>query len=351
MKNFERILIIQTAFVGDVILITPLIRAVRSLYPHATIDALVIPETAGVLANNPYIDKTLTFDKRANKLGAFIRSLREIRRRKYDLAISPHSSTTTAYLMWLGGVRERLGFDRWHAARYLTMKVPHLENVHKIKKNLHLLSALIDRDFDMQSELYPDRCAREKAESIIRDLDFPGRPIVGIAPGSVWNTKRWPQEHYRALAEKLFEARFNLVFIGSHDERALCQRIIDDSGVRAPDVAGELSLLESAAVIELCDLLICNDSGALHMAGAMKTRVFAFFGPTVQSIGYFPFREGDLVFEVDMACRPCSSHGGGRCPLGHHLCMKDIAPEQVFAKVVERFGSQSNKHRQTRLEG
>jgi len=100
-----------------------------------------------------------------------------------------------------------------------------------------------------------------------------------------------------------------------------------------------MSILESAAVVGLCDLMICNDSGALHMANAMKTDVFAFFGPTVQSIGYFPFRETDFVFELNMECRPCSSHGGRKCPLGHHLCVKDISPETVFDKVVERFST------------
>jgi heptosyltransferase-2 len=348
MKRFRKILVIQTAFIGDVILITPLIRAVRSMFPNATIDALVIPETREVLDNNPNLDGILTFDKRANKLLAFFRALAKIRRRKYDLAISPHSSTTTAYLMWLGGIGERLGFDRWHAARYLTMKVPHLDDVHKTVKNLHLLSALTDRRFEIQTELYPDEGAREKAERSVGERHFADRPTIAIAPGSVWNTKRWPEENYKRLAAELFEARFNLIFIGSRDERSLCERIISGSGAAAVNVAGQTSVLESAAVIGECDLLISNDSGALHIANAMRTDVFAFFGPTVRSIGYFPFRDRDHVFEVDMECRPCSSHGGNKCPLGHHLCMKNISPQSVFDKVMEHFGSREDSRRHSK---
>ncbi|MCB0751260.1 MAG: glycosyltransferase family 9 protein, partial [Ignavibacteriae bacterium] len=101
--------------------------------------------------------------------------------------------------------------------------------------------------------------------------------------------------------------------------------------------AGKLSLLESVAVVELCDIMICNDSGALHIADAVKTDVISFFGPTVKSIGYFPYRENDKVLEVELDCRPCSSHGTNKCPLEHHNCMKMIEPDFVVQEVIKRF--------------
>jgi len=135
----------------------------------------------------------------------------------------------------------------------------------------------------------------------------------------------------------LFEQKFNLIFIGAIEERKLCEGIIQTSGIKAVNLAGKASILESAAVIGKCALMICNDNGAMHIANAMKTDVFAFFGPTVKSFGFFPFQENDEVFEIEMDCRPCRSHGGNKCPLGHHLCMKNIEPEFVFKKVIERF--------------
>ncbi|MGD9898696.1 MAG: lipopolysaccharide heptosyltransferase II [Calditrichaceae bacterium] len=334
----NKILIIQTAYLGDVILITPLIRAVKELFPEAVIDAMVIPQTKGVLDNNPYLRNVITFDKRNNKLTAFWRTVKHIRKNEYDLAISPHSSITTAYLMKLGGIEDRLGFDRWQAAKHLTKKVPHLNNIHKIKRILHLLTVFTDREFDMQSELFPDEAMKKAAGKIFSDLPFPGRPVIAIAPGSVWFTKRWPEEYYSRLAGMLHNEKFNLIFIGAGNEYELNEKIIKDSKSAAVNLTGKTNILESAAIIESCDLMICNDSGPLHIANAMQTDVFAFFGPTVRSIGYFPFRENDIVFEIDLDCRPCSSHGGSACPLKHHNCMKQITPELVLSRVRQKFG-------------
>jgi heptosyltransferase-2 len=335
----RNLLIIQTAFLGDVVLITPLVRAAREVFPHAGIDVLVIPETAGVLAGNPHIRRILTFDKRGNKVLAFLRTLREIRRNRYDLAVSPHSSLTTAYLMWLSGIPERVGFDRWAAARYLTLRVPHLEGVHKARKNLHLLSVFTDREFDIQTEVFPDQAMKDRAAQVIDRLPLPGRPVIAVFPGSIWFTKRWPEEHYAVLVSGLEQAGFNIVLGGSPAERALCERVVRASGARALDIAGRADPLESAAVIERCDLVICNDSAPVHLANAVKTGVFAISGPTdMRKMGYFPFRPDDVIFEIDLSCRPCGSHGARRCPKGHHRCMRDLKPQTVLDKVMERFG-------------
>ncbi|MDA3861019.1 MAG: glycosyltransferase family 9 protein, partial [Melioribacteraceae bacterium] len=141
---------------------------------------------------------------------------------------------------------------------------------------------------------------------------------------------------YKLLAEKLIESNFGVILIGSKDEKDICQEVLPSkNGI---NLAGELSLLESAAVIKNCGLMICNDSGALHIANAMQTDVFAFFGPTIQSIGYFPYRKNDFVFEREMECRPCGSHGGKSCHLKHHECMKMIYPDEVLKNILEKFG-------------
>ncbi len=334
--NPERILIAQTAFIGDVIIVTPLIRAVKELYPSALIDVMVIPQTADVLENNPNINRIILFDKRKNKLVSFIKTLLQLRKNRYDIAITPHSSVTTALLLKYASIPVRIGFDRWSAAKYLTDKVPHPDGIHKTLKNLSLLSLLTDKSFSNQTEMFPTTKMSENAEKIIKELRQNTEQIIAVAPGSVWFTKRWPMEYYKTLTEKLTENNFGVVLIGSKDEAEICNKIMpNNNGI---NLAGKLSLLESAAVISNCDLMICNDSGALHIANAMQTDLFAFFGPTVQSIGYFPFRKNDFVFEIQMDCRPCSSHGGNVCPLKHHNCMKKILPETVLEKTLIKFG-------------
>jgi heptosyltransferase-2 len=337
LDDIHRILIIQTAFLGDVVLITPLIRAAHELFPEAVIDVLTIPETAVVLGGNPHIANVLTFDKRGNKALAFLKTLRLLRSKRYDLAISPHSSLTTAYLMRLGAVPERLGYDRWAASRHLTLKVPHLEGIHKTRKNLHLLSVFTDREFDMQTEVFPDRSMSERASEIVGELRRPERPVVAVFPGSIWYTKRWPEDHYVALVRGLDDAGLNVILGGSAGERVVCERIVKTSGVPAKNIGGRTDPLESAAVIERCDLVICNDSAPLHLANAVKTDVFAIAGPTdMRKMGYFPFRPNDRIFEIELYCRPCGSHGARRCPERHHRCMRDLLPEVIIEGALER---------------
>ncbi|MFZ0390969.1 MAG: lipopolysaccharide heptosyltransferase II [Calditrichia bacterium] len=349
MKHaYKKILIIQTAFLGDVILITALIRAVRQLFPESKIDVLVIPETAPVLQNNPHLNQVIQFNKRGKKLLEFIKTARLLRRTGYDLAISPHSSLTSAYLMRAAGIRERLGYDRWRASRQLTMKVlhrhpeSHRRPVHKIEKLLRLLSVFSGQNFEIQTELFPTDEMRQMAKKWLSHLENSGKPIIAIAPGSVWNTKKWPEEYYNKLSKMLHAAGYGLVFLGGKSDRALCRRILENTGPNSRNFAGELSILESAAVLEQCRLLICNDSAPLHLANAVQTDVFAFFGPTVKRFGYFPFRPNDRVLEIDLECRPCSSHGGARCPLKHFHCMRKIQPETVF-REIEDYLKQGNQ--------
>jgi len=329
-----RILVVQTAFIGDVILITPLIRSIKSLFPNHLIDVLVIPQTAGILQNNPNVDKIIHFEKRKKKLKNFISTLIKLKKKKYEICFLPHSSFTTALLVFWSKIKIRIGFGRWLAARFLTIRIPFENGKHRIEKNLDLLSVFCKNKLDNQTELFPGKKSREKADVIFRRIKREKR-LIAIAPGSVWNTKRWPEEYYIILAQLLVKNDFCVILIGSSQEKKLCEKILPKGNVI--NLAGETSILESAVIIEMCDLLICNDSGALHIANAMKTDVFTFFGPTVKSIGYYPYRENDHVFETELDCRPCGSHGAHKCPLNHHLCMKNIEPEIVLNKIVERF--------------
>ena len=339
LENFKKILIVNTAYIGDVVLVTPLIRETKRMFPSAKVDVLVIPETKGVLLNNPHIRKIVTFNKRKNKFKAFIQTLKVLRKEKYEIAILPHSSSTTIYLMLLSGISQRIGFNRRHAADYLTMKVPYVNgrNWHVTQKNLHLLSVFRDQNFDLQTEIFPSEADNDKADSYLSKLPQKKRPVIVLAPGSVRPTKKWPEKNYIVLTRMLGINKYNLVFVGSKDEFLICKNIIESADVYALNLAGETTILESAAIVQKSDLMICNDSASLHIANAVKTDVFAFFGPTVTAFGFFPFRKNDHIFELDMNCRPCGAHGGKKCPLGHHKCMEDISPEQVLGEIQRKF--------------
>ncbi len=332
-----KILIIHTAFLGDVILITPLIRATKILFPNSEIDVLVIPQTQDVLKQNPHINEILVFDKRKHKIVNFIKTLSILRKKHYDIALLPHSSMTTSFLVFFSHIKTRVGFKRWLSSLLLTHRVQFRKQVHRIQKNLDLLTPFSTEVFDIQTELFPDADDFEKADILLSGLDQAKKKIA-FAPGSVWHTKRWLETYYQELAKNLTEAGFSIILVGSPEEMDLCDRIKPESD--AINIAGHTTVLESAAILQKCDLLISNDCGAVHIANAMKTDVFAIFGPTVKQYGFFPNRERDIVFEVNIPCRPCSLHGGQKCPQGHHNCMKLIKPEEIFQKIKIFFSTQ-----------
>lgn len=342
----ERILIVQTAFIGDVILITPLIRALGELYPQAKIDVLLVPAAAKLLENNPHVSRVIAYPKRKNAMLTMLQMIIKLRREHYDLAISPHSSARTHILLYLAGIPHRLGFDRGPAACLLTAKIKHPNNIHKINKNLALLKMLSPRDFELQTELFPSALDEKKAELLCRPLT--GKPIIALAPGSIWATKCWDIESYRDLSLQLLARGIAILLIGGNGDKEKCDFIEQaalqqDQRAALINFAGSTNLLESAALIAKCKLMICNDSGALHLANAIQTRVFAFFGPTVTAIGYYPYRAGDKVFQTQLSCRPCGSHGGAKCPLGHHRCMKDISVSEVLSEVLSFVNASSVK--------
>ncbi len=335
MKEPQNILIVQTAFIGDVILITPLIRATAELYPQAKIDVMVVSEAAILLKNNHFVQEVIVDEKRKNVLLSTWQLIKQIKSKQYDLAISPHSSFRTHLILYLSKIPERIGFNRGSAKWMLTKRIEHPVGPHKIVKNLGLLKPLTDREFDLQTELFPSDKDKQKAEELLKALS--GKTLIAIAPGSIWQTKCWQLKSYITLCRKLIDSNYGIILIGGESDKFLCEEIensIPKDNAKLINLAGVTNLLESAAVIKKCSLMICNDSGAMHIANAMQTRVFAFFGPTVQRFGYYPYRQGDRVFEVDLDCRPCGSHGSKKCPQKHHNCMQKIEVEPVFAAVT-----------------
>ena len=343
MIIYKRILIVQTAFLGDLVLTTPLIRAVRQLFPDSRIDALVIPQTLDIIRHNPHLSNFYTFDKRGNKKQSFIETVDTLKKVKYDLAISPHRSLTSMRILLKSAVPRRIGFCAGLPSLLLTDRVRYRQDILEINRNLSLISPLHQNTFDIQTEISITPQAQDTAREMLAQI--PARSYcIAVAPGSVWPTKRWPEEHFVNLLSRFADEAVTFVMIGSPTEQDLCQRIIDKSNCKnAINTAGSTSLLQAAALIQLCDLFAGNDSGTLHIANAVQTDVIAFFGPTDRSLGFYPFRSRDKVFETNLDCRPCSRHGSERCPLGHFKCMKTLYPEPVAFEILKRIRQASTQ--------
>ena len=338
MTAIRRLVVIHTAFLGDIVLALPMVQVLKRSMPNTSIAFVAIPASCAVLQNHPGIDRIIEYDKKGKARGVrgFFSCVNELR--EFDAAIVPHRSLRSALLPFLAGIKLRIGFSTSAGSFLFTNKVKHESQKHEILRNLGLLKPLgIDPAYEPPL-LYPSAKDRMVVEQLLGTA-FPshgsGKAMVAVAPGSVWNTKRWPEEYFGRLIGQLRGDGRKVVLLGGSEDSDLCERL--RAGNREVfNAAGKLTVLQSADLIRRSDVLVSNDSAPMHLGVSMGTPVLAIFGATVPEFGFAPVGEQNRIHQTDgLACRPCSIHGGDRCPIGTFECMLRITPEQVFQTVVE----------------
>lgn len=335
-----KILVVQTAFLGDVILTLPLVQVAKKVFPDAQIDVVTVPKTASVLRNHPDIREVVEFDKRGKDSGllGLWKMSKELHSRKYDVAIVPHRSLRSAMLVKLSKISTRVAFDKSSGRWMYSHTVPYRQGHHEVERNISLLEALGVRWADKElPNLYPSEDDRDIVDKIFNGGRVGSNSsLIAIAPGTVWNTKRWLKERFADLAQRFADDGCNVVLIGGEGDSALCDEIKKAAlrNGRVHNFAGQLSLLQSAELLRRCRLLVCNDSAPMHLAVAMRTPVVAVFGATVPEFGFAPYGKQDVVVETKgLECRPCSIHGGDACPIRTFVCMKNIPSDMVYKQA------------------
>ena len=340
MRDFKNIVVVQTAFIGDVILTLPLVQACKRVFPAAAIDVIVTPAAKELCATHADIREAIAYDKRGTDSGlaGLMRISRLLRSRSYDAAIVPHRSLRSAALVDLSRIPIRIGFDR-SAGKVLLKKTVHYSRaVHEIDRNLSLLTAVTDKPVPRElPRLSPSEADRKRIDRLLVELEV-SRPetLVAIAPGTIWNTKRWLKERFSSLAVNFDEAGLEVVLLGGKGDEVLCEEIRILSGSsHVYNTAGMLSLMQSVELIRRCKAIVCNDSAPMHMAAAAGTPVVAIFGATIPGFGFGPSGPLDVVVETQgLKCRPCSIHGGKKCPIRTFDCMNNITYERVFQSTM-----------------
>ncbi len=324
-------LVIQTAFLGDVILTTPLLAALAD--QHGPVDVVTTPIAAPLLETHPAVAQVIPYDKR----GAGVRSLSQrLKGARYQRAYLPHRSLRTATLALLARIPSRIGFSGGWSFLYTEAR-PKPRTGHETDRLLALANGA--------SGVYPPQlrptAADEQAAAALIEGAF-----VALAPGSIWGSKRWP--YFGELARRLADYT-PVVVVGGQDDVGLGEQIRraaegGEGRRRVVNACGKLTLRQSAALIGQASALVTNDSAPLHVATAMGTPIVALFGPTVTAFGFGPVRAGDVAVGVDgLQCRPCSSHGPPQCPLGHHRCLRELTVEAVLA-AIEDIGALRRRH-------
>lgn len=325
-------LVIQTSFLGDMVLTTPLLVALAE-----TDDVTVVgtPSAGLLLANHPAVRRIISYDKRRADagVGGFLRLARQLRGEQFDRALMAQGSARSGGLALAAGIRQRIGFDSSAGRAFYTTRVPYVENEHHANRLLRL-GGFVDRP--ARPRLYPSEAERRAVDALLAGAP---EPLFAVAPGSVWPTKRWPE--FDVLA-RMLARRGRVVIVGAQADRELANAIRDASP-ESIDATGKLSLLASAELIRRCAVLITNDSAPQHLASAMNTPTVTIFGPTVPEFGFGPLADRATTVGLDtLPCRPCDKHGPVACPLTHWKCMTDVSATMVLEAIEQVTGHRSS---------
>ncbi len=318
-NRFEQILkkflIIQTAFIGDVILATPLIEILHKHDPRLEIDFLLRKGNESLLQGHPKLRQVHVWDKKRSKYFSLWRALKKIRQEKYDVIINCHRFASSGFIAGFSNAKVIIGFDKNPFSFLFHHKISHqIGGNHEVERNVSLLSPIIS---------IPDSIVRPKLYPSTTDFDsIPKGNYICMAPASVWFTKQLPEKKWVELCNSILE-QTSIFLLGANSDFKMCERIKKQSHHTNIKIkAGELSLLQSAAWMSRATMNYVNDSAPLHLASSMNAPCTAFFCSTIPDFGFYPLSDDSKMLETKepLACRPCGLHGRKECPKGHFKC-------------------------------
>ncbi len=331
MKDLRKILIIQTASLGDVILATPLIEKLHAYYPKARIDFLLKNGSEALLRHHPYLKHVMVWDKSEKKYERLWELLLLIREQHYDLVVNVQRFSSSGFLTVFSGARLTTGFNKNPFSLFFKNRVKHRiqkkeGGPHEIERNLKLIEFITD-DKVFKPKLYPSQ------HDFARMSQYKTKKYITISPASLWFTKQYPEEKWIDFVSSL-DTELAIYFLGSENDKQKIDRIVKISNHdNSLNLAGKLSLLESAALMRDAVMNFTNDSSPMHLASAMNAPVAAIFCSTVPAFGFGPLSENSTIIETqeNLSCRPCGLHGHQKCPKTHFNCALNIETKQLLA--------------------
>lgn len=322
----KKILIIQTASIGDVILATSVVESLHSHFEKCQIDILVKKQNAELFINHPIINQTITLDRENNKIFEIFRLLKKIRSVKYDICINIQRFFTSGLLTAFSASKTKVGFNKNPFSFLFNYSVPHLfDGQHEIMRNNELLSFLKIKNFKLP-KLYP-------ADNDIKNtLNLKTEKYICIAPTSLWFTKQFPIEKWIEFVDNISN-EIKIYITGAKNDFQISEQIIKSSrNKNIFNLCGKLSLLETASLMKNSIINYTNDSAAMHLSSAVDANVCAIFCSTIKEFGFGPLSKNSYIVETKekLNCRPCGIHGLNKCPESHFKCAYSIKIEQLI---------------------
>ncbi len=331
-KKKDRFLVIQTAFIGDVILATPVIEKLHCFYPGAKIDILIRQGNETLFENHPFIHEILILNKKKQKLFNLYKTIKRIRKTRYDHVINLHRFLSSGIITALSGASNTWGFNKNPVSFLFDHVVQHeihdnIKPVHEAERNLSVIKHLTNHAFTRPA-LYP-------SNTDYKAIQHPGQ-YISIAPASVWHTKQLPPAKWIELINYIGQS-YKTYLIGGSDDQELCEYIKEHVHTNIENLAGKTSFLQTAALMQNATMNFVNDSAPMHLASAVDAPVTAVFCSTIPAFGFTPLSNHSFIIETDntLTCRPCGIHGHEECPLGHFQCA-DIDIKKLAAPLLAK---------------
>ncbi len=316
VSGINSFLIIQTAFIGDVILATALIEKIKETYPSAKIDFLLRKGNEGLLSGNPHLREVIIWDKKQGKIKNLLKIISCVRSKRYDCVINAHRFASSGLITVLSGASQKIGFNKNPLSFLFTKTIKHdlNANLHEVDRNQNLIESLTDSNKCLP-KLYPSKSDFEKVKQ------FQTGSYLCIAPTSVWFTKQFPPSQWILLLKELRGKVDHIYLLGAPADKPLCDAIKKESQN------------DSAALMKGAKMNYVNDSAPMHIASSMNAPVTAVFCSTVPSFGFGPLSDRSFIIETKekLTCRPCGLHGYKSCPKTHFKCATTIETNELLA--------------------
>lgn len=326
----DKILVIQTAFIGDAILGTALLERLHQDHPDATIDYLVRNGNQSLFAEHPYLNEVLVWNKQEAKYAQLWHMLREVRCRKYDAVYNIQRYAASGLLTAFSGVKKTIGYSSNPLSFLFTKSVEHrfgkgYENVHEVDRVLDLVS---ENSLRIKPKLYPSQ------KDVAAVSVYKTQPYITIAPASVWFTKQWPIEKWVELID-LIPNEVAVYLIGAKSDVPVASNIAKTVKRITTNLTGKLKLLETAALMKEAQMNYANDSAPVHLASAVNAPITEIFCSTVPAFGFTPLSDNATIIQtnLELDCRPCGIHGRASCPKGHFKCAHSIDVKEVITRL------------------
>ena len=333
----KKILIFNLNWLGDCLFSTPAIRAIRKAYPDSYI-AVVIPKNCfEVLEGNPNINEIIFYDDKSIHKSVFskLKFIQALKAKHFDVAILFHRSFTRALLVYLAGIKERIGYKRKKRDFLLTKKIPFVErdSLHRIDYFLNLVDSWTGiKTKDKKYDFFIPEEARKYINEFLKDKVTGSDYLIALNPGGNWPPKRWPTDYFAKLADKLIdELNVKIIITGSVKDLGIAQTISNLMHNKQIILCGKTNLKQLGALFERTDLVISADSGPMHLATSLNKKLIAIFGPTSPEITG-PYNSGNcLILQKDTGCSvPCFEIN-----CYDNRCMKEISVDDVFNQVIK----------------